>query len=200
MNLIRFFRSVYEISQQTFVLIKTSWRCISSSSSEDVCKTSWLRGMCLPWSYIRLQKMPSRHLQDVFIKTNIFVLVICLAMTSSRRLQNIFNTSCKNVFKTSSGCLSKMSTRYLQGIFKISSRSLQGVFITFLRYTAETICIGQTSEEFLVRLKVFREWTLWIYWNLWKCFFKTLAEATASTNKDILVKVGYQKRCCCLSK
>ena len=31
-------------------------------------------------------------------------------------------------------------------------------------------------------------------------FLKHFMKVAASTNKDINVKVGYQKRCCCLSK
>ena len=77
------------LSMQTFVLMKTSWRCL-----EDVLKTS------------------SRHLQDILVKTNIFVLAICL--------QDVFKTSWKNVFKASS--------RRLQDILKTSSWHLQDVF------------------------------------------------------------------------
>ena len=54
------------------------------------------------------------RLQDVLIKTNIFVLVICLQdvfRTFSRRLQGMF--------KTSSKPLAKMSSRYLQEVFKM---------------------------------------------------------------------------------
>ena len=39
---------------------------------------------------------PSKHLQDVLVKTNIFVLAMCLQdvfKTSSRRLQDVFKTS-----------------------------------------------------------------------------------------------------------
>ena len=68
-----------------------------------------------------------RRLQDVLIKTSIFVLVICLQdvfktscqdvfKTSLKGLQDIFKTSCKNIFKTSSG--------RLQDVFKTSSRRL----------------------------------------------------------------------------
>ena len=87
------------LSQQTFVLMKTF---------EDVFglrlqKTSWSRRIYSPYSYVF-----RRRLQDVFIKTNIFVLAIRLQnvlKTSSRRLQDIFKTSSRrfeNVFKTSS--------------------------------------------------------------------------------------------------
>ena len=73
-------------------VLKTSWRRLSPSSSEDVFR---------------------RRLQDVLIKTNIFILVMHLqdnfktssrhlAKTSSRRLQDVFKTSCKTLFKTSS--------------------------------------------------------------------------------------------------
>ena len=73
-----------------------------------------------------------RCLQDVLIKTNIFVMVIRLqdvfntssrrlAKTSSKHLQDVFKTSCKNVFKTSS--------RRFQDVFKKSSRHLQDVLL-----------------------------------------------------------------------
>ena len=80
-------------SQQTFVLMKTSWRRL-----EDDFR-------------LRFQKTSSRRLQEVLIKTNIFVLVI--------HLQDVFKTSCQDVFKTSS--------RYLQDVFKTFSRHLQDV-------------------------------------------------------------------------
>ena len=61
---------------------------------------------------IRLQKTSSRRLQDVLVKTNIFVLAIRLQdvfKTFSRRLQDIFKTSCQDVFKTSSRRLANTS-------------------------------------------------------------------------------------------
>ena len=62
-------------SQQTFVLMKTSWRRLSSSSSEDV-----------------------------LIKTNMFALALPLQKTSSRPIYSswiyVFKTSCQDVFKT----------------------------------------------------------------------------------------------------
>ena len=93
-----------------------------------------------------------RRLQDVFINTNIFVLVI--------HLQDVFNTFSRrlqDVFKMSSRRLAKTSSRRLQDIFKtpsrgfrdilssstvlgnIISRHLRDVFKTFLRRTARTI-------------------------------------------------------------
>ena len=81
-------------------------------------------------------KTPSRRLQDVFIKTNMFALASCLQKTSSShlqdilvktnifvlsiRLQDVFKTSCKNVFKASS--------RRLQDVLETSSWHLQDVF------------------------------------------------------------------------
>ena len=70
----------------------------------DVLKTSWPRRKYLPWSYV--------------------------FNTTSRRFQDIFNTSsglfCKNVlprrlkddFETSSRRIAKMSSRHLQDVFK----------------------------------------------------------------------------------
>ena len=63
-------------------------------------KTSWRR--LDQDEYVRLSLTSSRRLQDVLVKTNIFVLAI--------RLQD--------VFKTSSRRLAKTSSRHLQDVFK----------------------------------------------------------------------------------
>ena len=97
------------LSQQTFVLMKTSRRRFLSSSSEDVFKASSRRldqdkyirlshtsseyvfkmsSRCFDQDeYIRVGHTSSRRLQNVF-------------KTFSRRLQDVFKTSCKSVFKT----------------------------------------------------------------------------------------------------
>ena len=117
--------SVQKPFQQTYVMMKTSWRRLSSSSSEDV-----LIKMNIFALVIRLQKTSSRRLdQDQYIR---------LGHTSSRRvqdvfktfsrhlqdvlprcLQDVFMTSCKNVFKT--------SLRLLEDVLKTSSRRFQDV-------------------------------------------------------------------------
>ena len=134
-------------SQQTFNLMKTSWRHL-----EDVFP------LCL-------QNTPSRRLQDVF-KTS------CKKVfkTSSRRHQDVLNifwrrlvkASCKNVFKTSSRRhqdalkifwrrLVKTSSKRLQDIlqirlqdiFKASSRGFEDIFKTSprrLQYICKTSC------------------------------------------------------------
>ena len=113
------------------------WRRLSSSSSEDVFKTSWSRRIYSPYSYVF-----RRRLQDVLIKTNIFVLVI--------RLQDVFKTfsrSLQEVFKTCSRRLVKTFSRLLQNLFKTSSRHfedvfkhLQDVFKIFSRRIIKLIC------------------------------------------------------------
>ena len=50
-------------------ILKTSWRRLSSSSSEDILIKTNMFALSL-----RLQKTSSRRLQDVLVKTNIFVL------------------------------------------------------------------------------------------------------------------------------
>ena len=93
--------------------------------------SSWWRPLKDVFRF-RLQKTSSRRLQDFLMKTNIFLSTIRLQKTSSRRLdqnqyirlahtssrrfQDVFKTSCKNVFKTSS--------RRFQDVFKTSSRRL----------------------------------------------------------------------------
>ena len=110
--------------QQTFVLMKTSLRRLSSSSSEDVVKTSTRRldqdeyiGLTHPFS------------EDVFlIKIIIIVLIIRLQdvfKTSSRRLAKSFSRSFQNVFKTPCNNVFRTSSRRLQDVYKIHSRRLE---------------------------------------------------------------------------
>ena len=92
------------VSQQTFVLMKTSSRRLQ----DVLIKTNMFA------SALRLQKTSSRRLgQDQYIR---------LGHMSSRRLQDVFKTFLKrlqDVFKASS--------RRFQGVFKTSSRHLQDV-------------------------------------------------------------------------
>ena len=120
-------------------VLKTSWRFLSSWSSEDIFKAP-SRGLdqVKSWMVIRLQKTSSRLLQDVLIKTRIFVLVIHLNGAFKNSCQDVFKTSstyCVNVFKTSSvhlqevftassRCLPKMCWRHLQDVFKTSLRCM----------------------------------------------------------------------------
>ena len=71
-----------------------------------------------------LQKMSSKRLQDVLVKTNIFFLAICV--------QDVFKTSCQDVFKTFSRRLEDVLQKRLQDIFKTSSRHFQDVLRTRL--------------------------------------------------------------------
>ena len=104
----------------------SSWRRLQDVFRLRLQKTSWSRRICLPLA-LRLQKTSSRRLQDVLVKTNIFVLAICLQdvfKTSSRRLQDVFNTSSRrfqDVFKTSS---SKTSSGRFQDVFKTSCKQV----------------------------------------------------------------------------
>ena len=108
--------SNWYLAQQTFVLMKTSWRCLSSSSSEDVFKTSSRR--LDQDEYVRLSltssedvfKTSSRRLgQDQYIR---------LGYTSSRRLQDVLQKRLQDIFKTSSRHLQDILQRYLQDVFK----------------------------------------------------------------------------------
>ena len=93
-------------------VLKTSLRRLSSSSSEDVFKTS------------------SRRLgQDQYIR---------LGYTSSRRLQDVFKTSCQDVFKTFSRRLQDVLQKRLQDIFKTSSRRLQDLLQRYLQDVFKT--------------------------------------------------------------
>ena len=100
----------------------SSWRRL-----EDVLKTSFVFVF-------------RRYLQNVLIKTNIFILVIHLQKTSSRRLtknqyvpldyissrrlQDVFKTFSQDVFITSSKHLAKTSSRSFQKLFKTSCKDV----------------------------------------------------------------------------
>ena len=115
-----------------------------------------------------------RRLQDVLIKTNIFVLAIRLQdvfKTSSRRLAKNSSRHLRDVFKTFWRRLQDVSQRYLQEVFKtyhqgklFLSTRLWEPFNTFLRrsfsktiiYTG--ICPGNsTSEKFLISAQNLQE-------------------------------------------
>ena len=110
-------------------VLKTSRRCLSFSSSEDVFKTS------------------SRHLgQDRYIP---------LSQTSwqdvfktfSRRLQDVFKTSSRplqDVFKTSSRHLQDVLQRYLQDVFK----AYHQVNLFYLTRPREVFNMFLSAEEF----------------------------------------------------
>ena len=124
----------YQVTQQTFVLMKTSFVFVfrrrlqdvlrrldqdeyfrlSLTSLEDVFKTkSRSRPIYSSWPYVF--KTSSRPFEDVF-------------KSCSKRLQNLFKASSRclqDVFKTPS--------RPLQGVFKTSSRHLQEVLQRYLQ-------------------------------------------------------------------
>ena len=106
MNLLIYIIKIYDWSSEQFSanicfdehILKRSWRLLLSSSSEDA-------------------------LQDVSIKTNIFVLAIHLQDVLQKRFRDIFKTSprrFKGVFKTSSKHLQDVLQRLLQDDFKAS--------------------------------------------------------------------------------
>ena len=107
--------------------------CLCLLPLEDVFglrlqKTSWSRRIYSPYSYVF-----RRRLQDVFIKTNIFVLVMRLQdvfKTFSRRLQDVLKTS----------------SRRLQDVLKTSSRHLQDVFKTY--YQVKVFLVTQFQDIF----------------------------------------------------
>ena len=65
--------------------------------------------------------LSSRRLQEVLVKTNIFLLAVSLQdvfKTFSRRLRDVFKTFCQDVFKTSCKKVFKTSSRRLQDVLK----------------------------------------------------------------------------------
>ena len=113
-------------TQQTFVLMKTSWRRLEEVFCLHLQKTSSRR--LDQDEYIRLRYTSSK---EVLIKTNIFFLVMRLQdafKTFSGRLQGVFKTSCQNGFKTFSRHLQAVLQKRLQDFFNMPSRHLQEVF------------------------------------------------------------------------
>ena len=140
----------------------SSWRRLSSSSSEDVLIKTNMFALALHLQktssrrlgqdqYIRLGYTSSRRLQDVF-------------KTSSRRLQDVLPRCLQDVFKTSSRRLAKTSSRHLQDvlqkrlqdIFKTSSRRfekrLQDFFKTYHQVKLFLLtCLWEAFNTFLRR-------------------------------------------------
>ena len=164
-------------SQQTFVLMKTSWRRHSSSASEDVLIKANIFALL-----IRLQRTLLRRFQDVSIKTKIFVLVILLqdvfktfsrclqdvfktslrrfTKTSQNRLQDVFKTSCKNVFKTSSRSLQDVLKMYHQVKLFLLTWS-QDVFETYSKRFSHVIQRCLSTEGFLLVTLLRKIWSVY---------------------------------------
>ena len=129
-----FFSSAFEfISQQTLVFMKTSSRRldqdryirITHTSSENVLKTSWRR-----------------------LDQGKYIL---LGHTSSKRLQDIFKTSCKNVFKTSTRHLEDVFGTYSKHFWDVLQRrlSIEGfAYVTLLRNLWSVYKICKSDKSF----------------------------------------------------
>ena len=146
------------------------------SLDEDVLKTSFVFVFrrCLQDVLIKTNIFALViRLQDVLIKTNIFVLVIRLQdvfkMSSRRlqdvlprRLQDVLKASSRRLAKTSSRHLAKTSSRRLRDIFQ---RSCKDAFKMFWRriirlncLPSSRICLGHTSEKFMVSVENLQVW------------------------------------------
>ena len=97
-------RRLEDVLKTSFVFVfrrrldQDEYVCLSLTSSEDVFKKSSRR--LNQDQYIRLGHTSSR----------------CLAKTSSRSFQDVFKTSCKNVFQTSSRRLANISSTRFQDV------------------------------------------------------------------------------------
>ena len=88
------FQNIFRVYRKKPTSKHSSWRRLTSLSSEDVLnKTNMLASALL------LQKTSSKRLQDVLQKCLQEVL-----KTSSRRVEDVFKT-CKDIFKTFSRCI-----------------------------------------------------------------------------------------------
>ena len=120
-------------------ILKVSPRCLSSSSSEDIVKTSSRR--LDQDEYICFKQMSS---EDVF-KTCSRRLVqdqfICLENKPSRRLQDVFKTFSSRIQDVLQNLLQdffKTCSRHVQDVFKVSSRCLPKMYSTHLQYVFKT--------------------------------------------------------------
>ena len=99
-----------DCAQETFVLMKTSWRC-----REDVFR-------------LALQKRSSRHLQDISLKRScqdVFQkLLQDICKTSSRCFQDVFKMSLRHSQEVLLRRLQDVLQKRLQDVFKTSSRGL----------------------------------------------------------------------------
>ena len=122
-----------------------------------------------------------RRIQDILIKTNIFVLAIRpqdvfktssrrfegvfktfskhyqeVIKTSSRRLQDVFKTLSRrrqNVFKTSYKNVFKMCSVHLKTSCKDTFNTFSRRMINLNRLPSSRICLGYTSEKFMVSVE-----------------------------------------------
>ena len=99
--------------------------------------------------------------EDVLIKTNIFVLAICLQDVLPRLLQD--------VFKTSSRRLAKRSSRHLQDVFKTSSKRLQDVLKNVFKTSSRRL--QDVLQRYLQDVfKTYHQVKLFLLTRLWEVF------------------------------
>ena len=157
-----------EQPQQTFALMKTSF----------VFKTN-----IFP-SLIRLQKTSSRWLdQDQYNR---------LGHTSSRRLQDIFKTSCQGVFKTSSRSLHDVLQKLLQDIFKMFLRPLQDVFQKCLQDIFKTSS-RQVCKTSWRRLQHNNFSSSNTSWRILDVVLKMSREMSSRRLQDVFKRLGRRK-------
>ena len=135
------------LAQQTFVLMKTSWRCLEDVFRlEDVLKTSWRRlehvwPRRIYWSW-------ARRLEDVFwrheAKANIFVLMKTF-WRRSRHLQDVLQRYLQDVFKMYHEVKLFLLTRLWEAFNTFLRRSFPKTVIY------RGICLSNTnSDKFMV--------------------------------------------------
>ena len=146
---------------------------LKDRSEESKRKYSKRRNYLLCITTIKLQSFGNlneknqRYLAKISSRRDVFkTSPRRLAKKSSRRLQNVFKTSCE----MSSRHLQDVLQRCLQDFFKTYQHvklflltSLRQVFNTFLRHTAKTmiyrmIGLGHTSEKFMVSVQNLKDW------------------------------------------
>ena len=120
-----FLKTFHNFPQQTFVLMKTSWRCLEDVFRLRLQKTS---SRCLDQDqynglrHTSSRRFPfSRRLQNIFETSS-----RCL----EKRLQYIFKTSCNDIFKNFPRRIIKLKCS-CSHVFKMSSRHIQNVSETY---------------------------------------------------------------------
>ena len=115
----------------------------------------------------------------------------------SKRFQDVLKTLSRRLAKASSRCLAKRSSRHLQDVFKMYHQ-------VSIKYVFETYCEDDYVQKDLPESH---------FWNIYDQGVKfsrmnslDIPKLSKQFSKhfmkwlDVIVTVGYQKICCCLSK
>lgn len=143
--------------------LKMSYAFVFRRRLQAVLKTLWSRLMYLPCIFV----FRTRY-QGVFKSSwsrRIYSTWCCVFKMSSISFKFIFKASSlhlQDVFKTTSKRLQDVFKIYLQVKHVSNTSSTHYGDISQRRLSTKKICQGYMFEKFMVRLKIFHKWTIWI--------------------------------------